>query len=135
MDIYHFENHLHENIQNQQQIYTRSAYLYYKLIFGGVLLIIQKQICMVKIAAFLAEYHTTPVISLYNNVSILTKSHFGVEHINPEIPRFSMQFDLTHWGRDKIADILQTTFSNALSWMKCMNPDKDFTEACCQRSN
>ena len=25
---------------------------------------------------------------------------------------------LTHWGRDKIDAILQTTFSNAISWMK-----------------
>ena len=25
---------------------------------------------------------------------------------------------LTHWGQDKMADIMQTTFSNALSWMK-----------------
>ena len=25
---------------------------------------------------------------------------------------------LTHWGRDKIAAIFQTTFSNAFSWMK-----------------
>ena len=27
-------------------------------------------------------------------------------------------FALTHWGRDKIDAILQTTFSNAISWMK-----------------
>ena len=26
--------------------------------------------------------------------------------------------DLTHWGRDKMAIILMTTFSNAFSWMK-----------------
>ena len=25
---------------------------------------------------------------------------------------------LTHWGRDKVAAIFQTTFSNAFSWMK-----------------
>ena len=25
---------------------------------------------------------------------------------------------LTHWGRDKMAAIIQTTFSNAFSWMK-----------------
>ena len=25
---------------------------------------------------------------------------------------------LTHWGRDKMADIFQTTFSNSFSWMK-----------------
>ena len=27
---------------------------------------------------------------------------------------------LTHWGRDKMADIFQTTFSNAFSWMKML---------------
>ena len=26
--------------------------------------------------------------------------------------------ELTHWGRDKMAAIFQTTFSNAFSWMK-----------------
>ena len=26
-------------------------------------------------------------------------------------------YHLTHWGRDKMADIFQTTFSNAFSWM------------------
>ena len=26
--------------------------------------------------------------------------------------------NITHWGRDKIDAILQTTFSNAISWMK-----------------
>ena len=30
-------------------------------------------------------------------------------------PNFSV---LTHWGRDKMAAIFQTTFSNAFSWMK-----------------
>ena len=28
------------------------------------------------------------------------------------------KYHLTHWGRDKMADISQTTFSNAFSWMK-----------------
>ena len=28
------------------------------------------------------------------------------------------QEELTHWGRDKITAIWQTTFSNAFSWMK-----------------
>ena len=27
-------------------------------------------------------------------------------------------YRLTHWGRDKMEDIFQTTFSNAFSWMK-----------------
>ena len=28
------------------------------------------------------------------------------------------KLELTHWGRDKMAAIFQTTFSNAFSWMK-----------------
>ena len=28
--------------------------------------------------------------------------------------------DLTHWGRDKMAAIFRTTFSNAFSWMKML---------------
>ena len=30
----------------------------------------------------------------------------------------SMNSTLTHWGRDKMAAIFQTTFSNGFSWMK-----------------
>ena len=30
----------------------------------------------------------------------------------------AIYLDLTHWGRDKMAAIFQTTFSNAFSWMK-----------------
>ena len=29
----------------------------------------------------------------------------------------SISWDLTHWGRDQIAAVLQTTFSNAFYWM------------------
>ena len=43
---------------------------------------------------------------------------------NPPITKKSHSSDLwytvhlTHWGRDKMASIFQTTFSNAFSWMK-----------------
>ena len=33
---------------------------------------------------------------------------------------------LTHWDRDKMADISQTTYSNALSWMKMFEFRKQF---------
>ena len=41
----------------------------------------------------------------------------------PQIPMFAHKSPnvwrhLTHWGRDKMAAISQTTFSNAFSWMK-----------------
>ena len=39
---------------------------------------------------------------------------------NPTNPNFHSTFSkhLTHWGRDKMDAISQTTFSNAFSWMK-----------------
>ena len=33
---------------------------------------------------------------------------------------FAAVYELTHWGRDKIDAISQTTFSNAFSWMKML---------------
>ena len=42
---------------------------------------------------------------------------------------------LTHWGRNKMAAIFQTTFSNAFFEWKCMNFDWNFTEICSQGSN
>ena len=38
-------------------------------------------------------------------------------HIREQKPNSSVT-QLTHWGRDKMAAIFQTTFSNAFSWMK-----------------
>ena len=44
--------------------------------------------------------------------------------MNLEITNLSLHLhlpganELTHWGRDKMAAILQTTYSNAFSWMK-----------------
>ena len=42
---------------------------------------------------------------------------------------------LTHWGRDKMAAIFQTTFSNAFSWMTMYKFRLNFTEVCSQGSN
>ena len=36
---------------------------------------------------------------------------------------------LTHWGRHKMAAILQMTLPNAFPWMKVFELDKNFTEA------
>ena len=41
------------------------------------------------------------------------KSQYAAIH-----PMMSRILRLTHWGRDKMDDILQTTFSNRFSWMK-----------------
>ena len=37
---------------------------------------------------------------------------------------------LTHWGRDKMAAIFQTTFSYVFSWMKMNDIRLNFTEVC-----
>ena len=37
---------------------------------------------------------------------------------------------LIHWGRDKMATILQMIYSNSFSLMICMNFDENFTEVC-----
>ena len=54
-----------------------------------------------------------------NKVIKLTIFYFGESYLL-----------LTHWGRDKIAAIFQTTFQmHFLEW-KCKNFDQDFTEVC-----
>ena len=42
-------------------------------------------------------------------ITINTRNSVGLQLLWPHIP-------LTHWDRDKMADIFQTTFSNAFSW-------------------
>ena len=39
-------------------------------------------------------------------------------HWGHSVSSVTFQARLTHWGRDKMADIFQTTFSHAFSWMK-----------------
>ena len=39
-------------------------------------------------------------------------------HASDQLPWTPNNMSLTHWGRDKMAAIFQTTFSNAFSWMK-----------------
>ena len=51
-------------------------------------------------------------------------SHFGSMWIMP----------LTHWGRDKMAAIFQTTFSTHFLELKYINFGYDFTEVCSQGS-
>ena len=51
-----------------------------------------------------------PFEEMYQYIIVVIDMH-------PEI------FSLTHWGRDKMAAVFQTTFSNAFSRIKCMNFD------------
>ena len=41
-----------------------------------------------------------------------------MEYIAIQLNICLKNLSLTHWGRDKMAAILQTTFSNAISWME-----------------
>ena len=42
---------------------------------------------------------------------------------------------LTHWDRDKIADVFQMTLSNALSWKKEFDFEYNLTDFYLQGSN
>ena len=65
------------------------------------------------------NFHHRVVCSYYGTVDILqntwcihpTTCHWGWD-------MGCVLWVLTHWGRDKMAAIVQTTFSNGFSWMK-----------------
>ena len=57
----------------------------------------------------------------------------GLRHLFAS--RLTQAIELTHWGWDKMDNILQTTFSNIFSYWKCLNFDYNFTEICSQGSN
>ena len=66
-------------------------------------------------------FHIIQVISLalqqssvYSHPAILVKQRYKA-WTDSYVNRLRM---LTHWGRDKMAAIFQTTFSNVFSWMK-----------------
>ena len=42
----------------------------------------------------------------------------GIQRWLVNSPHMSLRTELTHWGRDKMAAIFQTTISNAFPWMK-----------------
>ena len=48
---------------------------------------------------------------------------------------YFMRYSVTHWGWDKMAAIIQTTYSNAFYWTKMEKIECDFTEICTQGSN
>ena len=51
-----------------------------------------------------------------------------------QVPSVIALWSSTHWGWDKMANISQTTFSNAFFEWKCVNFDLDFTEVYFQGS-
>ena len=53
------------------------------------------------------------------SVNLMSNIRFSATDIITWVLRCMQDgFPLTHWGRDKMAAIFQTTFSNAFSWMK-----------------
>ena len=60
----------------------------------------------------------------YNSLSVFTSGRSAVcvfrRHMHSPAAPFSLSLVLTHWGRDKMAAIFQTTFSTAFSWMKML---------------
>ena len=51
-------------------------------------------------------------------------------HWSNNLQRSRTHGQWTHWSRDKMDAISQTTFSNAFYWMKFTNFEKYFTEVC-----
>ena len=77
---------------------------------------IEKQNCCVLIYMYFAD-----IFSLYFSwlQSLVFWIWFYLAHYPlANVAVFLKLSLLTHWGRDKMAAILQTTFSNAFSWMK-----------------
>ena len=61
----------------------------------------------------------------------LTRTHFSETWIRiPKYPSYPSSSMFTHWRRDEMAVIFQTTFSNAFSEWKYINFDWDFAEVC-----
>ena len=56
--------------------------------------------------------------SFITGVSILVRWHFYIETHPREMMLLSWARELTHWGRDKMAAIFETTFLYAFSCMK-----------------
>ena len=56
----------------------------------------------------------------YHTTYVVRHPTWVTTHRNTPTPYAARSLDavLTHWGRDKMAAVSQTTFSNAFSWMK-----------------
>ena len=81
---------------------TSNVELWYFVVFGGFFLLTLS--CWTdNWVARDFRYHDTHITSLQLNI---LQQH--------RLPNHS----LTHWGRDKMAAIFQTTYSNGFSWMK-----------------
>ena len=63
----------------------------------------------------LGQYHWKSINEMYNASPLWDKPWWS--HISVYL---TVTLSLTHWGRDKMAAVSQTTHSNAFSWMKML---------------
>ena len=77
------------------------------------------------------------VFTVYPNVShSITDAFFIIMHDHRcRVMSHKPHGNLTHWGRDNMAAIFHTTFSNAFPWMKIYEFRLIFFEFCSQGSN
>ena len=72
--------------------------------------------------SYSSEYHTLEIGPIWHCRSTYWTiwDHTDIMSRLPDCPpsQVSLLSPLTHWGRDKMAAVFQTTFSNAFSWMK-----------------
>ena len=77
--------------------------------------------------------------SLWDKLHVRPKRGLVIWHSGASVQRYFFIFrdlctfiesKLKHWGRDKMAGIFQTTFSNTFSWIKIMHFYKNFIEVC-----
>ena len=54
---------------------------------------------------------------------------------NLSYQHWDSNYKFTYWGRDGIAPISQTTFSNTFYWMKYIDFKANFTDVCSQEPN
>ena len=97
------------------------TYLHYHIDMSHANLI--KQWCLLQHIYFI-YCMKCDLITIWNKLFLDMRLCFGLWflfHTQSNIIHAVLSLDLyelTHWGRDKMAAIFQTTFSNAFSWMK-----------------
>ena len=65
---------------------------------------------------FYPTVHLAPHYPIYN---FFSSKNMHLKIASAKFQQYCSGFHvLTHWGRDKMATIFQTTFSNTFSWMK-----------------
>ena len=136
MFLWHY---LHYQVTDINQIYAKTSkhitLCYWTFIFLVKLKLTHWIPCLGKKVPLLFQRCVCTYILQYCVSYILIyKNRQGFKLFHVLAIPLEMTYELhlsTHWGRDKMAAIFQTIFSNAFSRMKMyMNVDCDFTEVC-----